>query len=448
MSKKRKIFISIATKWSIRNLIVTKILDEVAIKYEIVLFVSATLIKSEYGPLLKRFECIVVDPYPEKLSKRIFRQLKKAFIFNGANINTEKIWKKYVARPLYQKIGDYFISFLLFFINFKWLFNQVDKLEWYLTKDQRFDTYFKKYSPKYLMVSLLNTPLDESLIGSAIETNTEIRYLLMSWDHLTTKVVLNNNFSVVYLWTEINKYEMLELYDSYKVDMLRVVGAPQLTVYGTLPQVERELFLSLLGIDNKQNIIYYSAAPVVRHATQAQIVLELLNFWDFGNKPIHILFKIHPLDKLDDYKILKSHSNITLIDSSTCGLIKNVLPEYNEILFNRDLIYFSRINLNIYSSVTLEAFLLNRPVIHIAYEKILFKNTIPCKEYYNFSHFQVITKSGASSIAFSLEELMFYLNVYIDNPLFKKDTRERFNLQFWGNISSDFNSNLINELIS
>ena len=94
MSEKRKIFIAIATKWSIRNLIVTKVLDQVAYKYDIVLFVNSTLLESEYVPLLKRFECIFVDPYPEKLFKRIFRQLKKAFIYKGANIHTERISTK------------------------------------------------------------------------------------------------------------------------------------------------------------------------------------------------------------------------------------------------------------------------------------------------------------------------------------------------------------------
>jgi hypothetical protein len=448
MSEKRKIFIAIATKWSIRNLIVTEVLDQVATKYDIVLFVNSTLLESEYSPLLKKFECVFVNPYPEKLSKRFFRQLKKAFIFKGANIHTESIWKKYVSRPLYQKIGDYFISILLYFINFKWLFNQVDKLEWKLCKDHRFNSYFNKYSPQYLMVSLLNTPLDESLIGSAIETNTEIRYLLMSWDHLTTKVVLNNNFSLIYLWTKINQKEVLDLYPYYKKEDLRVVGPPQFTIYNSPSAIKKQNFLVYLNITFSGNLFFYSAAPLVRHSSQDDIILELLNNWNFDKYPIHILFKVHPLDSIESFKKLSDHPNITLIDKFTHNKIKKFIPSYNEILFNRDLLFHSDLNINIYSSVTLEAFLLNKPVIHIAYQKVWAKNTIPCREYYNFSHFEVITRSEASSIVYSLHQFIHSLETYLDNPYYNWEKRSLFNGYFWGDISNDYTKNLISEMIS
>jgi hypothetical protein len=448
MSEKRKIFIAIATKWSIRNLIVTKVLDQVAHKYDIVLFVNSTLLESEYVPLLKRFECIFVDPYPEKLSNRIFRQLKKAFIYKGANIHTERIWKKYVSRPIYQKIGDYFISVLLYFINFKWLFNQVDKLEWNFFKDQRFNSYFNQYSPKYLMVSLLNTPLDESLIGSAVETNTEIRYLLMSWDHLTTKVVLNNNFSLIYLWSKINQNEVLDLYQYYKKENLRVVGPPQFTIYNSPSSIKKQTFIEYLDISFSGNLFYYSAAPVVRHSSQDDIILELLHNWKFDKYPIHVLFKVHPLDTVETFKKLSNHPNITLIDNLTHNKIKNFIPTYDEILFNRDLLFHSNININIYSSVTLEAFLLNKPVIHIAYQKNWAKNTIPCNEYYNFSHFEVITKSEASSIVHSLDQFIYCLEMCLNNQNYNRKKRLQFNNHFWGDISNDYTKNLINEMIS
>jgi hypothetical protein len=448
MGEKRKIFIAIATKWSIRNLIVTGVLDQVAVKYDIVLFVNSTLLEPEYSPLLKKFECIVVDPHPEKLSKRIFRQLKKAFIFKGANINTELIWKKYVSRPLYQKIGDYFVSVLLFFINFKWLFNQVDKIEWYFIKDQRFDNYFKIYSPKYLMVSLLNTPLDESLIGSAVETNIEIRYLLMSWDHLTTKVVLNNNFSLIYLWTKINQDEVLDLYQYYKKEDLRVVGPPQFTIYSSPSDITKQTFLEYLCVSFSENLVYYSAAPVVRHSSQDDIILELLNDWNFDKYPVHILFKVHPLDTVEKFKQLSNHPHISLIDNLTHIKIKDFIPAYDEILFNRDLLFHSDLNINIYSSVTLEAFLLNKPVINIAYQKHWVKNSIPCKEYYNFSHFEVITRSQASSIVYSLDQFKQSLEMYLSNPRYNWERRSQFNRHFWGDISNDYTKNLISEMIS
>jgi hypothetical protein len=445
---KERIFITIATKWSIRNLIVTDVLNKVAIEYDVILFVDSKLLVSEYAPLLKNFQHIIVEPFPEKPIKKIFRQLKKAFVFKGANLSTERIWKKYVSRPFYQRIGDYLISILVYFINYKWLFNQADKLEWKLIRDFKFDIFFKEYSPKYLMVSLLNTPLDESIISCAIQNNTEIRYLLMSWDHLSTKVVLNNKFKLIYLWTQINQNEVLELYDFYEKENLRVVGPPQFTIYNTHTDIEKDLFLSLLEVDFTGSLIYYSAAPIVRHSSQAEIILDLLDDWNFKEHPIHILFKIHPLDKLEYFEKLGANPNITLIDSLSHLKIKEIIPSYDEIVFNRDLLYYSEININIYSSVTLEAFLLGKPVIHIAYQNIFTENTIPCNEYYNFSHFEVITKSGASSIAYSLDQFKYFLNKYLNDPDYNIEKRNEFNNLFWGNMSNEYSMNLVNEMIS
>jgi hypothetical protein len=448
MFVKSKIFIAIATKWSIRNLIVTEVLDQVATHYDIVLFVSSPLMESEYASLLTKFECIVVDPYAEKLSKKLFRQLKKAFIFKGAKVNTERIWNKYIPRPLYQKLGDYFVTVLIFFVNFKWLFNYVDKLEWKLIKDHRFDNYFKMYSPKYLMVSLLNTPLDESLIASAVENKTEIRYLLMSWDHLTTKVVLNNNFSLIYLWTKINQDEILNMYQCYKEENLRVVGPPQFTIYNSPSKLSKHNFLKYLDIAFSGKLIYYSAAPFVRHSSQDEIIFELLKEWNFEMYPIHILFKVHPLDNVEKFEKLCKHLHVTLIDNQTHNKIKKFVPSYDEIIFNRDLLYHSDINVNIYSSVTLEALLLGKPVIHIAYQTVWTKNTIPCYEFYNFSHFEVITNSKVSSIVNSLNQLKKYIHMYIDNPDYNLDKRKQFNSLFWGSISKEYTTNLIGEMIS
>ena len=258
MLVKKKLFISVATQWTVRNLIVTKVLNEVSKKFDIILFINSSLLLEENIPLFSDFECVAVDGFPETRLKKFFRHLKKALVFKGGKVMTEMIWEKYSTRPYYQIIGSRLIRILLVFINYKWLFNQIDKIEWKVCKDRRFEHHFNDYKPEYLMVSLLNTPLDESLIYNAYKTNTEIRYLLLSWDHLTTKVVMNNLFSKIYLWTQINSNELIDLYDHYTFENMFVVGPPQFGVYNEDSELTRSDFFDYLNIKNPKKIIYYT----------------------------------------------------------------------------------------------------------------------------------------------------------------------------------------------
>ena len=449
MNLKGTIFITLTAKWSVRNLIVTGVLDAVALKYNIVLLADSKLLDSEYAEYIKKFSFYGFDTFSEKKLKVLFRQLKKAIIFRGADLSTEKIWKKYVKRPFYQNAGDGLISILIKFVNFKWLFNLTDSIEWAVIRDNKFDLLFKKHTPKFVMVSHLNTAFDESVIRSAIDNDVPIRYLLMSWDHLTTKVVMNNHFNLIYVWTQINKNEILEFYSRYSLAQIKIVGPPQFDVYNDQPVIGKEFFLASIGAKNGNKILLYSAAPLVRHNTQIGLIIDFLTSWNsvYNTEiPLHIIFKIHPLDNLKDFDVLSSHSQITLLDHKAFELIGKQSQDYDEVIFNRDLLYYSDINVNVYSSVTLEAFLLGKPVIHIAYQMELQDNAIPCKEYYHFSHFQKITNSGASTIVYSEKEFVQYLHQYLIEPGFNGRKRAAFNASFWGDMSMDFKNNLVNEL--
>jgi hypothetical protein len=449
MNLKETIFITLTAKWSVRNLIITGVLDEVALKYNIVLLVDSKLIDSDYAESIKKFTFYGFDTFSEKKIKVLFRQLKKAFIFKGADLSTEKIWKKYVKRPFYQNAGDGLISLLVKCINFKWLFNLTDAIEWAVIKDKKFDSLFKKYTPKFIMVSHLNLPFDESAIRGAIDNDVPIRYLLMSWDHLTTKVVMNNHFDLIYVWSQINKNEILAFYSRYSSEQIKLVGPPQFTAYNDQPVIGKETFLAYIGVENGNKVLLYSAAPLLRHTTQIDLIIDFLVSWDrlYNTEiPLHVIFKIHPLDNLNDFDVLKSHCQITLIDHKASELIRKEFHDYDEVIFNRDLLYYSDINVNVYSSVTLEAFLLAKPVIHIAYQKELPENAIPCKEYYQFSHFQKITNSGASTIVHSEKEFVQFLHKYLIEPGFNGSKRAAFNASFWGDMSMDFKNNLVNEL--
>ena len=73
MNLKETIFITLTAKWSVRNLIVTGVLDEVALKYNIVLLADSKLLDSEYAESIKKFTFYSFDTFSENKLKVLFR---------------------------------------------------------------------------------------------------------------------------------------------------------------------------------------------------------------------------------------------------------------------------------------------------------------------------------------------------------------------------------------
>jgi hypothetical protein len=83
---------------------------------------------------------------------------------------------------------------------------------------------------------------------------------------------------------------------------------------------------------------------------------------------------------------------------------------------SRDALYFCAVNINIFSTVTLEAAYLDKPIVHVAFDTGPVVNRIPCREYYNFDHFRRITESGAAVLAENFDQLFAGLREGLARP--------------------------------
>lgn len=91
----------------------------------------------------------------------------------------------------------------------------------------------------------------------------------------------------------------------------------------------------------------------------------------------------------------------------------------------RDALYYCSVNINVFSTVTLEAALLDKPIVHIAFDPRPVRGRIPCAEYYRFDHFAPITKSGAGRLVHSFDELYTAVGEYIRDPAQDAPARRR-----------------------
>ena len=123
------------------------------------------------------------------------------------------------------------------------------------------------------------------------------------------------------------------------------------------------------------------------------------------------------------------------------------LPDPQEIATSRDCLAFADVTANIYSTVTIEAALFDKPIIHIAFDVgPLPPGRVPCREYYNFTHFKPIVEMNASSLAYSQSDLHRLLKEALARPADRAEARRALAAKFLGPMDGKSSERVIDEL--
>ncbi len=439
--EKPTIFISISIGWAVRNYFHTGIIDALSERYRIVVFttkpISDALIRQGYGEIV---ELRIMGQEQEPRRWRLFRQLKKKIYMESRRCSTELIWEKYSRRPRYQRIGGWAIRRLTRFVPAVTLLHAVETLDFRINRDSALTGLFRRSRPLFLFATHASSFLEERLLRSAVRAGVPVHFMVLSWDHLSSKIIMSRRYHTVFVWNEITKREILETYPSYRPDQIKIVGAPQFDGYAQSPALNYDAWCRAWGLDPSRKTILFTTAPDVRHDQQHLIVQELGEHILRGDgvpRDLQIFLKCHPFDLNPNYEPLSRKYPVAVYRPSAdiADPQENWIPSRDEMQIARDCLAFCCMNMNIFSTVTLEAALLDKPIIHIAFDPLPVVNRIPCREYYNFDHFKRVVDMDASLLVGGYDELFKAINTYLENPSHKAAQRKRLAetfLSHWG----------------
>jgi hypothetical protein len=122
-------------------------------------------------------------------------------------------------------------------------------------------------------------------------------------------------------------------------------------------------------------------------------------------------------------------------------------PQASEIEASRDALYFCSLNINIFSTVTIEAAYFDKPIVHIAFDPQPVAGRIPCHEYYNWDHFRPIVQKGATLFARSYEELFDAIDCSLRDPGRLREQRQDLVRTFIGRRVGTASSAVVEELV-
>jgi hypothetical protein len=263
--------------------------------------------------------------------------------------------------------------------------------------------------------------------------------------------VVGRGFDHLCVWNDISKREILATMKAYQAHQIHVVGAPQFDVYGEPPSADYATWCRTRGLDPHKRTILFSTMPQVRHDGQHLILRRLRDVFAadpqrYGN--LQMLVKVHPFDNSGLYDELQASGFIRILGTNLeAGKRQDEwIPKDNSMAENRDALHHSALNINIFSTMTLEAACLDRPIVHIAFDVEGQSNPIPCRKYYEFDHFKPIVDSGCSILALSFDELL----QAIDRSLAQPDERavqRKAVAQLYFGVAPGHSARLIEELV-
>jgi hypothetical protein len=291
-----------------------------------------------------------------------------------------------------------------------------------LLREKRVNVFFATHATSFW---------EESLLRSAISAGIPRVYMVLSWDHLSSKVLLHSNFGRILVWNRHTRDELLATYPAYGPDQIKVVGIPQYDAFLRPPCQTYESWCAQYGLDPARRTILFSTMPQVRHDQQHVIIEDLLQAIHEGRDvpgDYQVLIKCHPFDNFEGYSSLLGSYPVALRRTQLAPgqAFEEWVPSAKEIEESRDCLYFCAMDINIFSTVTIEAAWFDKPVIHIAYDPLpIPRGRIPCHEYYNWEHFRHIVDKDASILVRSPEELFTAIRNYTADPGLKAEGRRR-----------------------
>lgn len=428
----KRILFTLSTGWAVRNYVGTGVIENLAGRCEVTLLVPPHLEDACRDDVDEnKIRVVVRDVGEEPIRWALVRQLKKKVHLYLRKSNTENLWRKYVDRPLYQRVGGVVLDATLRFINPVSMLLLLERMEVLFNQDKSALKLLDEFEPDLVFCANLSNYFDDSIVNAAARKNLPCQYMVLSWDHLSSKVVLRSWFDAIYVWNKVTREEILGLDYGYNEAQIIVAGIPQYDIYLDAPTLSRGDWCSQYGLDPSRKTILFSTMPQIRHDQQHIIIesiMDMLSKHPVYCETVQMLIKCHPFDNALVYDSLVEKYRHLSIRKSSLPEGKSQSdwqPSSDELTVSRDCLYFCDVNINIFSTVTIEASMFDKPIVHVGFDPHPVENRIPCIEYYSFEHFIPVMSFNASILAKSFAELYEALEISLENPGFKREARRR-----------------------
>lgn len=249
-----------------------------------------------------------------------------------------------------------------------------------------------------------------------------------SFDNITKRGWPALFFDHYFVWNKNNKSELQRINPTL-ADKITIAGAPQMDFHFKKNFVQtKEEWLKLLNLPAQKKIILYGGGPVSLFPNEPQYLKHLLEALEKNLiEDSVILFRCHPLDKLERWKKYVGESSFIFFDSAPNGKEKldyaNVREEDIKKLIST--LQYTDVHINLCSTMAVDGSVFNKPQIGPAYDDVNPSSKKLLRNMYYQEHYLQVIHSGAVHLADSKKQLIQLVNMALLNPeMFTKNCRQ------------------------
>lgn len=368
----------------------------------------------------------------ERISDIKNSRLRKlvTIIFNGLTYTeTERRMLKFgggdkgpQSTPMYYlKHGTFSIISRIKFLKYiaRWI-------EQYVFIEKDFDSLFKKHNPDVVFCSTMYAKPDVIFIKAAKRFGVFCLSMPKSWDTVgrlffrapSDIIIVNNKFMKDWIVNE----------QGLPAESIYICGIPQFDIHENKKNfLSKDEFCKETGLDSsKPNILFASEGKWIwwdwAYIEELIEKYRILDRYNLILRPHFSNLEEKLYDRFRSYKgiyVDDSHIRITKSFGDRWDPTKENMEWFTQVLHSTDAV----IAFN--STVVLDAFAMNKPVVNLYYDLPVEGETIPQKELYDCVHYNAVKKFHAVPEAYNGAEIIEWLDKSVADPnIFIKERKQ------------------------
>ncbi len=403
---------------------------------------------------------VVIESMPPAMTK--FENYMFHFSWNTLPTRSAYV-KRHDLYLKHKNIFRYSIECAAGFMGRFRLWRDLIRLFYYIIPDDYCADLFIKYKPDIFFSPNMFSAEDCRLLRQARKMGIKTMTMAKSWDVPTTRGFTRVKADKILVFNDINKEEIIRIGD-YKPDQVTVVGFPQFDIY-THDDIylSKEDFYSSVSADVSKKLILFAVPGDFKNPYSHEIMTNLDNAVTNGkfDKPVQFLARFHPKypstgETLQHLKhFIKERPGTYFSKSFEKALDAPMSETFQWTFSDKDIIHLANsihhteMTINTESTMTLDACAHNKPVVligfdgdqHLDYWHSVIRN-------YDREHLRGVLDTGGARLAKSSDELIKYINDYLNNPDLDKEGRIKMQNRVLYKVDGQSSQRVVNALLA
>jgi hypothetical protein len=296
-----------------------------------------------------------------------------------------------------------------------------------------------QYKPDLVISDAAGWRLDRYLLREVNRRGIKTATAIVGWDNPSSNGLVGASVDYVNVWSKIHAWEMNVGLD-WPMDKIHVGGMPLYDNYLSGKwAISREEYFKVHALDPNKKLVAFvaTAMNITPNLHLVELLAEIISSGKL-DVPAQLLVRLHPnhfrpiphyeQEREAIYEVAKRFPNVCVVAPQA---LAGDLPRYSGEDFEEkgSMLAHADVVVTIYSTMVVEATIHGKPVISACINSPTgWKDHywIPLSEVPTWPTAARVDETGASRVAFTTEQMVEALDLYLKNPQTDAENRRRF----------------------